>query len=296
MADQAQLLLLNVSKALVASLIIVAAGVVAQRLWRSTVRRLAARALANGDGLPRERQLKIQTLASVSVASGTIVVALVTGLMVLNQFIEIGPLLAGAGVVGLALGLGAQSLIRDVLSGFFILLEDHFGVGDVVQINGQYAGYVEHLDLRRTVLRNLEGWVYTIPNGEIRVVANMTREWSRMVIDIGVAYREDTQRVVQVLERVSDELLADPGVGPLLLERPEILGVEALAQYQVTIRVLLKTRPMEQWTVGRRYRALVKQAFEREGIEIPFPHQVVVLRSEGRPRDGQTAPGAALES
>lgn len=280
MVEQVQFLLLNAGKAAVVSVAIVVAVLVGVRLLRSTIDRVASAALARPENLPRERQLKIQTLNTVSRASGTILLALVGGLMVLGQFIEITPLLAGAGVVGLAVGLGAQSLIRDVLSGFFILLEDHYGVGDVVKINEQYAGYVEHLDLRRTVLRNLDGWVYNIPNGEIRVVANMTKEWSRMVVDIGVAYKEDTDRVIQVLEGVSEELMAQEDVGPVLLERPQILGVESLGEYQVTIRVLLKTEPIKQWDVGRRYRALVKKAFDREGIEFPSPHRVSIAREE----------------
>ncbi|MBI4492796.1 MAG: mechanosensitive ion channel family protein [Chloroflexi bacterium] len=256
-------------------------------MWRSAIQRIANRALAQAENLPRERQLKIQTLASVSRATGAILLGLVGGLMVLSQFIDISPLLAGAGVIGLAIGLGAQSLIRDVISGFFILLENHFGVGDVIRVNDQYAGAVEHLDLRRTVLRNLDGWVVTIPNGEIRVVANMTKEWSRTVVDVGVAYKEDVDRVVGVLQEVGDELLAQPDAAPLLLERPHVLGVEALGEYQVTIRVLLKTQPTKQWEVGRRYRALVKRAFEREGIEIPFPHHVVIARSDVTSADGR---------
>lgn len=291
--DQLQVLLLSTSRSLIASLLVVGLAAVGLRLWRATIRRLMARALAHADGAPRERQLKIQTLSTVVRASGSILLMLIAGLMVLAQFVEIAPLLASAGVIGLAIGLGAQSLIRDVISGFFILLEDHFGVGDVIKVNDQYAGYVEHLDLRRTVLRNLDGWLYTIPNGEIRVVANMTREWSRMVVDVGVAYKEDVDRVTQVLQGVSDELMAHPEASPLLLERPEILGVEALAESQVTIRVLLKTLPMMQWEVGRCYRALVKKAFDREGIEIPFPHRVVISRMAIRGYEDERARRAA---
>lgn len=271
----------DVVRAMTAALVILVALAVGLRLWRAAVGKLRERALARAANLPRESQLKIQTLAAVSQASGSVALVFVAGLTALSQFLDITPVLAGAGVVGLAVGLGAQSLIRDVLSGFFILLENHFGVGDVIRVNDQYSGLVEHLDLRRTVLRNQEGSVITIPNGEIRVVANLTREWSRAVVDVGVPYEEEIDRVMEVLERAGDELMAQPETAALLLERPEVLGVEALTESQVTIRVLLKTQPTKQWQVGRHYRALVKRVFQREGIDVP--RRVVIAGSSGDP-------------
>ena len=263
---QLQAALLEAVRSVSVALIILVATAVGVHLWRASVRKLRERALARSENLPRERQLKIQTLATVSETSGSVALVVIAGLTALSQFVDITPLLAGAGVVGLAVGLGAQGLIRDLLSGFFILLENHFGVGDVIRVNNLYSGLVEHLDLRRTILRNQEGSVITIPNGEIHVVANLTREWSRAVVDIAVPIKEEIDRVMDVLERAGDALMAEPEAGPLLLERPEILGVEALTESQVTIRVLLKTQPTKQWQVGRRYRALVKVVLQREGI------------------------------
>lgn len=286
LGQQAYQFLFNGGRTLGAIVIVIVVAMIALRVWHGTVRRIVARVQAQSENLPRERQLKVQTLAAVIRTTGAIALTFMAALLVLNQFIEIGPLIAGAGVVGIAIGLGAQSLIRDIINGFFILLEDHFGVGDVIKINDQYAGFVEHLDLRRTVLRNLEGALITVPNGEIKVVANLTKDWSRMVVDLGVAYKEDTDRVIQVLEGVSDELLADETLGPVILERPEIVGVEALAESQVTIRILLKTAPMQQWAVGRKYRALVKKAFDRESIEIPFPHRTVYTHADAASSNG----------
>lgn len=283
MIAQLQVALLETVRAVSVVLVILVATAVGVHLWRASVHKLRQRALARAENLPRERQLKIQTLAAVSQASGSVALVFVAGLTALSQFLDITPVLAGAGVVGLAVGLGAQSLIRDVLAGFFILLENHFSVGDVIRVNDQYSGLVEHLDLRRTVLRNQEGSVITIPNGEIRVVANLTREWSRAVVDIGVPYQEEIDRVMEVLERAGEELMAQPETAPLLLERPEILGVEALTESQVTIRVLLKTQPTKQWQVGRHYRALVKRVFQREGIDAPVPRRVVIAGSSGDP-------------
>ena len=254
---------------IIVSVLIVVAAAFILRAWRSTIERLTARALRQTENLPRERQLKIQTLAAVSRATGTVLVLVIAALLVLSQFMDIAPLLAGAGIVGLAVGLGSQSLIRDVVNGFFILLENHYGVGDVIKINNQYAGVVEHLDLRRTVLRNLDGWLINVPNGEIRVVANMTKDWSRMVVDIKVSCRQRVDQVLQALRDAADELMAEPGMAALLLEPPEILGIEALTESHMTFRVLLKTQPTKQWEVGRRYRALVKQVFDRAGIEGP---------------------------
>ena len=263
---QLQAALLEAVRSVSVALIILVATAVGVHLWRASVRKLRERALARSENLPRERQLKIQTLATVSETSGSVALVVIAGLTALSQFVDITPLLAGAGVVGLAVGLGAQGLIRDLLSGFFILLENHFGVGDIIRVNNLYSGLVEHLDLRRTILRNQEGSVITIPNGEIHVVANLTREWSRAVVDIAVPVKEEIDRVMDMLERAGDALMAEPDVAPLLLEKPEILGVEALTETQVTIRVLLKTQPTKQWQVGRRYRALVKGVLQREGI------------------------------
>lgn len=279
--DQTQLLVLQTAKTLITCGVIVILAALGFRLWRSTLRRLADRLGERPENSSRERQVRLNTLASVGQATGAVLLGAVAGLMVLGQFADISPLLAGASVVGLAIGLGAKSLIRDVIAGFFILLEDHFGVGDRITVNDRYAGRVEHLDLRHTVLRNIQdGSVLTIPNGAIRVVANTTKDWSQLPVDIRVDYAEDIDRVVAILEQAGDELRADAASATHLLAEPEVLGVEALGESDVTVRVMLKTQPGQQAQVGRRYRGIVKRAFDREGVALPNQQQVILAGVE----------------
>src|ERR687885_274489 len=279
--DQTQLLVLEVAKTLFTCGVIVALAALGFRLWRSTLRKVADRLAQRPENRSRERQVRLDTLAAVGRATGAVLVGAVAGLMVLGQFADISPLLAGGSGVGLAIGLGAKSLIRDVIAGFFILLEDHFGVGDRITVNDRYAGRVEHLDLRRTVLRNIQdGSVLTIPNGEIRVVANTTKDWSQLAVDIRVDYAEDIDRVLAILAQAGDELRADPATATRLLDQPEVLGVEALGESDVTVRVMLKTQPGQQAQVGRRYRGIVKRAFDREGVALPNQQQVILAGVE----------------
>lgn len=224
-----------------------------------------------------ERRKRTETLARIMETTARVLVLLAAFLMVLKEVgIEIGPLLAGAGILGLAVSFGAQNLVRDVISGFFILLENHMNVGDVVQIAG-VAGLVESMGLRVTVLRDLEGKVHIVPNGEIKVVTNMTKGWSRAVIEIGVAYKEDVDHVMDVLRRVGDELKNDTEYGPMILEPMEILGLDSFGESSVNIKVLFKTEPIKQWTVAREFRRRVKKVFDAEGIEIPFPHVTLYM-------------------
>jgi len=190
---------------------------------------------------------------------------------------DITPLLAGAGVAGLAIGLGAQGLIKDILAGSFILMEDQFHVGDVIQAAG-VSGQVEKMTLRVTTVRDLRGAVHFIPNGEIKVATNLTKEWSRAVLEVGVSYEEDVDRVSHVLAEIGQSLADDETFGKLVLEPPQVLGVEALADSQVTIRILAKTLPLKQWEVAREFRRRIKVRFDREGIQVPYPHRVVITR------------------
>lgn len=250
-----------------------------------------------------ERAKRTETLSRL--VETTLSVVILTGalLMILKQVgIEIGPLLAGAGVVGLAIGFGAQSLVKDVIGGFFILLENHMNVGDVVKISG-VAGLVESINLRVTVLRDLEGKVHVVPNGEIGVVTNMTKEWSRAVLEIGVAYKEDVDEVIEVLEEVGEGMRRDEIFGKLILEPMEVLGLDSFGDSSVNIKVMMKTRPIEQWKIAREFRKRVKKAFDEKGIEIPFPHRTVYIGeapSEARLKvdvqeGSKAAPGAAGE-
>lgn len=196
--------------------------------------------------------------------------------------LDVAPILAGAGIIGLAVGFGAQNLVRDLISGFFIILEDHIRLGDVAVINGT-GGLVETITFRTIALRDFSGVVHVFPNGGINTLSNMTKDWSAFVLDMGVAYKEDTDRVVAVMRAVGEALRQDPELGPLMLEPMEIVGVENFADSAVTIRARIKTKPLEQWKVGREYRRRLKKAFDAEGIEIPFPQRSLSLLEAGHP-------------
>jgi small conductance mechanosensitive channel len=201
-------------------------------------------------------------------------------LMLLDEVgIPIVPLMGGAAVLGLAVAFGAQNLIRDYFSGFMVLLEDQYGIGDVVKI-GDTAGQVERISLRTTVLRDLEGVVHFIPHGTIQSVSNLTHGWSRALFKIGIAYKEDADRVMQVLVDLGRELRHDPAFGPLILNDPEMLGVDDFGDSCVLIKFLMKTKPLQQWAVKRELLRRIKRRFDELGIEIPFPHRTVYHRHE----------------
>jgi small conductance mechanosensitive channel len=216
---------------------------------------------------------RIEALASVLRSLLTFVIYSVALFMILGEVgIELGPLLAGAGIIGVAIGFGSQSLVKDFLSGVFILIEDQFGVGDIVTLDGETSGTVEAVSLRTTRLRAVDGTVWHVPNGEIRRVGNQSQHWSRALIDVEVAYETDLDHAQAVIASVAHEIAAgDHDV----LDEPEVWGVEALGANGVMIRLVVKTRPSQQYRVSRELRARLKAAFEREGIEIPFPQQTV---------------------
>ena len=249
------------------------------RLLRVLADRILRLMVSGGAPAVTEREKRARTLASLLRAVGTTLVLIVAAMMALREIgLDITPLIAGAGVAGLAIGFGAQSLIKDIVAGFFILLEDQFHVGDVIQAGG-VSGQVERMTLRMTIVRDLQGTVHFIPNGEIKVASNLTKEWSRAVLEIGVGYEEDVDRVMAVLTEVGHSLADDETFGTLVLEPPQVLGVEALADSQVTIRMLAKTLPLKQWEVARELRRRIKARFDREGIQIPYPHRVIITRS-----------------
>jgi len=193
--------------------------------------------------------------------------------VILKEFgVEIGPIIASAGIVGLAVGFGAQNLVRDIISGFFIILENQIRVGDVAIVNGT-GGLVEKINFRTTVLRDLGGVVHIFPNGTIDTLSNLTNEWSANVFEIGVAYRENTDRVIEIMQQVGQTMLDDEKFGRLMLEAPEIFGVDKFADSAVVIKGRIKTKPIRQWEVGREFLRRVKFAFDENNIEIPFPHR-----------------------
>ena len=235
-----------------------------------------------------EGEKRVLTLAGIVKTVGTTVVVIIATMMGLRELgLDITPIIAGAGVVGLAVGFGAQSLIKDIIAGFFIILEGQYAVGDVIK-TGEISGRVERLNLRATVLRDFStGAVHFIPNSELKVVSNLTKEWSRVALDIGVAYDEDIDWVVEVLQRTGQELARDERMGPLILEPPEVLGIESFGESQIIIKVLVKTLPQRQWEVAREFRRRIKAAFEKEGIEMPYPTRVHLTRIESLPSEEQ---------
>ncbi len=230
-----------------------------------------------------EQAKRSATLSRVIVRTVEVTAFLLAAIVALGEAgFQLGPLIAGAGVVGLAIGFGAQTVVRDVLGGLFILLENQYTTGDVVNIAG-IGGTVQAINLRRTVLRDIDGIVHTIPNGEVRVSSNLTRSFARINLDVSVGYGEDLEHVRSVIDAVGRELAADEDWRERILEAPAVLRVNDLGESGIELKILGTTLPMKQWEVTGELRKRVKEAFDREGIEIPFPHRVVVLRDERRP-------------
>lgn len=256
-------------------------GVLPDRVSRFGLRgRAAAEASAPDLASTTRRVQRAKTMGDLlkSVITGLLVA--VVGTMILSELgVNIAPIIASAGIVGIALGFGAQSLVKDFLSGVFMIFEDQYGVGDVVDV-GEATGTVEAVTLRVTRLRSLDGTVWYVPNGAITRVGNMSQNWSRAVVDVGVGYGEDLARVRRVLTELAHDLWQDEDFEGVIIEEPEVTGVEALAPESVTLRVLLKTAPLQQWAVARELRQRIKARFDHEGIEIPLPQRVVWHRDE----------------
>ncbi len=217
----------------------------------------------------------IESVLKVSVISVGVLLALA------NMGLNIGALIAGAGIAGLAISFAAQNLVRDVINGFFILLEDQYGVGDVIRV-GELAGGVERLNLRLTVLRDLEGRLHFIPHGQINTVTVMSHGWARALIDVGVAYAADLDKAIAVVQDEAEKFYEDPEWREkFTADPPQVLGVNELADSAVVIRVLFSVQPKQQWAVAREFKRRVKNRLDAEGIEIPFPQRTVWLRQEG---------------
>lgn len=255
------------------------------RLLRKAVTKVEAK--VSEHTTPIRALQRTQTLAKVLSSAGIVTIWGLSGFYVLTELgFDLAPLLAGVGIIGLAVGFGAQNLVRDVVTGFFILLEDQYGVGDIVQINQAVTGQVERLTLRVTGLRDLDGTVHYIANGGITYVSNRSKDWARAVVDVGVGYGEDPAVVRAVLERVASEAKADPALGRNMYSDPQILGVERLGEYEVVWRLICDTKPARQFEVSRQLRERIKVAFDAENIEIPYPHRVMVTSAgstEGQP-------------
>ena len=234
---------------------------------------------------PSESQKRIETIIRLVKQATMLALWITISLVILKEIgIEIGPIIASAGIVGLAVGFGAQNLVRDVISGFFIILENQIRIGDVAIINGT-GGLVEKINFRTTILRDLGGVVHVFPNGAINSLSNLTNEWSAHVFDIGVAYKENTDKVVSIMHEVGQVMKEDDKFGNLMLEEPEIFGVDKFADSAVLIKGRIKTRPIRQWEVGREYLRRIKLAFDENNIEIPFPHRTLYVGEESKPLD-----------
>ncbi|MDP9385896.1 MAG: mechanosensitive ion channel family protein [Actinomycetota bacterium] len=240
-------------------------GPVKERL--GAVRRRTPNALLETEEISLRATQRIEALATVLRSVVSVIIAGVALLLVLGEIgIDLAPLLAGAGILGVALGFGSQSLVKDFLSGLFILVEDQFGVGDVVNLDQEVSGVVEAVSLRTTRLRAVDGTVWHMPNGEIRRVGNKSQLWSRALLDIDVGYDTDVDHASAVIKAEADAVWKEHDE---VIEEPELWGVENLGPSGVRIRLVLKTRPSEQWAISRELRQRIKAAFDREGIEIP---------------------------
>ncbi|HET97504.1 MAG TPA: mechanosensitive ion channel family protein [Desulfurivibrio alkaliphilus] len=255
-------------------------------LIRKGLRKLEQRLLEQGrkEGEPPSEVAKrVETLIRLVRQAALIAITVTVGLVILRELgLDIAPIMAGAGIVGLALGFGAQNLVRDVIAGFFFILENQVRVGDVAVVNGT-GGLVERVNFRTLVLRDLGGVVHIFPNGTITTLSNMTNDWSAYIFDIGVAYKENTDQVMAVMKKVGQDMKADPELGPLMLEEPEIFGVDKFGDSSVVIKGRIKTKPIRQWGVGREYLRRVKLAFDQNGIEIPFPHRTLYFGEASKP-------------
>jgi len=263
-------------------LLVLLAAAIASRLFGGALERIVI-ALFSSDDEPvgsvaaSEREKRTATLASVSRRSASLLVWAAAAVMALSEIgFDIGPLLAGAGVAGLAIGFGAQNLVRDFFGGFFILLENQIRVGDVAVINGQ-SGLVEQINLRTTVLRDVEGTVHVFPNGGITTLANRTRDFSCHVFDVGVAYKEDSDRIVELIRETVDSMRGEEEFAPVILAEAEIFGLDKFLDSAIVVKGRIRVLPGQQWAIGREFNRRLKKRFDAEGVEIPFPHRKLIM-------------------
>lgn len=262
----------------VAILLIIICSFLAFALLKYLIRLVTKRvqSLDNVKGSDLDR--RTETISNVLYSTGVALILGIATLMILTEFgVPVAPVLASVGVASIALGLGAQTLVKDVLNGFFFLVENQYTVGDVIEING-VSGTVEEMNLRITAVRDLNGTFHIIPNGEIRQVANKTRGWSRAVVDVGITYDEDVDTAVQVLREIGTAMTDDAEVQGLLLEDPIVTGIEGLDEWAVRVRIMVKTVPGQHWQVQRYMRHQIRHVFSQKQIKIAFPHQNIVVR------------------
>ena len=242
------------------------------RFLKHTIEKIVRTAVVSDKYLPKEAEEKREdTLIRIFTWSSRIIILFIATLMILQEFgIPIGPILAGAGIIGIAVGFGGQYFIKDIISGFFFILENQYRVGDVVNFDGT-GGLVEDISLRMTTLRDLDGTVYHIPHGEIKKVANLSKDFARINLNIGIAYAANLDHVIKIVNKVGDELSQDPQWKEFIIKPPQFLRVDDFADSSIVIKILGETQPLKQWEVTGELRKRIKIAFDNEGIEIPFP-------------------------
>jgi len=266
--------------------VILAGAYIATRIIRRVVPQIRihlVERVIKETGPDPEMEKRAATLGGIFRRTAKVIIWLLAIVMVLRETgFDIAPILAGAGIMGLAVGFGAQNLVRDVISGMFLLMENQVRVNDVAVINGT-GGLVEELNLRTTVLRGLDGTVHVFPNGAINTLSNMTQGYSYYVFDLGVAYKEDTDHVGSVLKEIAAQMMREEQYRPLILEPLEVLGVDKFADSAVIIKTRIKTMPIKQWVVGREMNRRIKKRFDELGIEIPFPHVSLYFGEASKP-------------
>jgi moderate conductance mechanosensitive channel len=296
LADFAQVVIPATLKIILVVLLAYVANRVVRRLIKRFIRGMTHKGLARLEAL-RSRApladtgqvdigratLRTETLGGVLRSMATFAIWTMAILSILGTVgVNLGPLIAGAGIAGVAIGFGAQNLVKDFLAGMFMLLEDQYGVGDIVD-TGEASGTIEEITLRVTRLRDLWGTVWYVPNGEIRRVGNKSQQWARALLDLGVAYDTEIGKASSVIKRVADELAADPAWKDVVLEEPEVWGIQEFGPNEVVIRLVVKVVPLQQFKVERELRGRMKEAFDAEGIEIPFPQRTVWLHNAEPP-------------
>ncbi len=260
-------------------LVILIVSFILIRIMKAITKRLAN--FSRQQTLPSGvRSQQLRTLAGIIYSVSVFVVVFFALVEILQQLnINIGPLIASAGIVGLAIGFGAQTLVKDVINGFFILLENQYDVGDVVRLGG-VSGTVESMTLRRTTLRDSDGTLHIVPNSEIKIVSNLTRDWAQIVLHVSVDYKEDSDRVISLLKEIGAEIRNDSEFASVIVSDPEVPGIDRVSPGEVDYLMLMKTKPGSQYPVSRELRRRIKACFERNGIEPAGPGRLYVVNSE----------------
>lgn len=257
-------------------LFIVVGAYILHKISKRSIEKIVRVAVVSDKFLSKQAEKKREdTLIRIFTWTSRIIILFIATLMILQEIgIPIGPILAGAGIIGLAVGFGGQYLIRDIISGFFIILENQYRIGDVVNFDGT-SGLVEDISLRMTTLRDLDGTVHHIPHGEIKKVSNLSKDFARVNLNIGIAYNSKLEDVIQIVNKVGNELSQDPQWKEFIIKPPQFLRVDDLADSAIIIKILGETQPLKQWEITGEFRKRIIIAFNKEGIEIPFPQRVI---------------------